>query len=163
MTKHDNIAGVGKGIDIEEIERELTEIQEWPWECDEHYDVYCKNPELTAHPQAAEYGDYKTLASVPFGDSTGPFIAKSPQRLAALVERIRELEQKLKERKQEIEGLHKRLISFYAGNHPNCIQQVVGITEDEQRWNLMILKEINSNEGVFLEVHLPSLKSSGEE
>lgn len=67
-------------FDLEQIERELKEISPWPWIASVYRDEwYLDGPPIINYDGC-------------HGEADTKFIAKSPQRLAAAVKRIRELE-----------------------------------------------------------------------
>ena len=58
--------------------------------------------------------------------------------------------------RKDTEAMRRELSYFYKNNHPKNVRQVYGIDKDGNAWSLIILKEIATNEGTFLEVELPS-------
>ena len=93
-------------FDVEEVERELNKISFWPWKRSETGNLFTISNKLTnktlnvLNPDETKKGA-KRIAYIPKGiskksvqqiDIDFNFISKSPQRLAAAVERIRFLE-----------------------------------------------------------------------
>lgn len=96
-------------FDVEEVERELNKISFWPWKRSETGNLFTISNKLTnktlnvLNPDETKKGA-KRIAYIPKGiskksvqqiDIDFNFISKSPQRLAAAVERIKELEEEL--------------------------------------------------------------------
>lgn len=78
-------------LDIDKIEEELKQISPWPWEA-----VECGVDEMFfGMPEAGEgYRNFTDMGDIRHVDAE--FMAKAPERIAALVKRVRELEEALK-------------------------------------------------------------------